>query len=167
MNRARRESQRTHETDSRNSFLFHFLQKKNSPLADQVSSTVTHGEKMEMKTKFLTAVVLVSGGCELVFGIFYVLLLLRMFRYNSPSFSFFLFHAKQNQLMVALDCRTLAVPHRFVDIQDNLPIFQRNSVENNPFDDESENAKLKVFAREDEDELQFSRSAVESVPITK
>lgn len=69
--------------------------------------------------------------------------------------------------MVALDCRTLAVPHRFVDIQDNLPIFQRNSVENNPFDDESENAKLKVFAREDEDELQFSRSAVESVPITK
>lgn len=89
MNRARRESQRTHETDSRISFLFHFLQNKNSFLADQVSSTVTHGKKMEMKTKFLTAVVLVSGGCELVFGIFYVLFPLRMFRYYSPILFFF------------------------------------------------------------------------------
>lgn len=69
--------------------------------------------------------------------------------------------------MVALDCRTLAVPHRFVDIQDNLPIFQRSSVENNPFADESESAKLKVYEKEVEDEQQFSRSAVESVPITK
>jgi hypothetical protein len=61
---------------------------------------------------------------------------------------------------------TRGVPHRFVDIQDNEPVFQRSSVEKNPFESDGENGKLKFSSLELEENVEFSRSAVESIPIT-
>lgn len=62
-----------------------------------------------------------------------------------------------------------AIPHRFVEPEDlRSPSFLRGSVEFIPTDDEMK-ANLKVLPlekTEHEDVVQFSRSAVESVPKT-
>jgi hypothetical protein len=55
------------------------------------------------------------------------------------------------------------VPHRFVEVEDNQPTFLRNSVEHVPREDDRLGALRDAF----EDEMQFSRSAVESIPQTK
>lgn len=61
------------------------------------------------------------------------------------------------------------MPHRFVEVEnDNRPSFIRTSVENIPSDD-TKLANLKVLPLEkveNEDVMQFSRAAVESVPKT-
>lgn len=63
-----------------------------------------------------------------------------------------------------------AIPHRFVEPEDerNTPSFLRGSVEFIPSDDEKL-ASLKVLPLDkfgSENEMQFSRSAVESIPKT-
>jgi hypothetical protein len=55
------------------------------------------------------------------------------------------------------------VPHRFVEVEDNQPTFLRNSVEHVPSEEERFGALRDGF----DDEMQFSRSAVESIPQTK
>lgn len=58
------------------------------------------------------------------------------------------------------------MPHRFVDVEDNKLTFYRGSVEHTPLDDD-EKGLLRDGAVEREDESQFSRAAVESIPSTK
>ena len=59
------------------------------------------------------------------------------------------------------------MPHRFVEVEsDSGPSFFRGSVENIPSDD-TKKANLKVIPLDklgNDDVMQFSRSAVESVP---
>lgn len=70
------------------------------------------------------------------------------------------------QIIVVFLPFVLGVPHRFVDIQDNEPVFQRNSVEKSPIESDGKNEKLKFSSLEFEEKVEFSRSAVESIPIT-
>lgn len=63
------------------------------------------------------------------------------------------------------------VPHRFVEVEDNQPTFFRGSVEHSeysPLDDDRKGSLRDAAADfEEEDEAQFSRAAVESIPTTK
>ena len=67
-------------------------------------------------------------------------------------------------ILVQIFCIS-GVPHRFVDVEDNKPTFFRGTVEHVPLDD---NLKGNLRVGEDfyEQEKQFSRAAVESVPST-
>lgn len=55
------------------------------------------------------------------------------------------------------------MPHRFVDVEDNKPTFFRGSVEHIPLDDNLK-GNLRVGAEYFEEDRQFSRAAIESVP---
>jgi hypothetical protein len=55
------------------------------------------------------------------------------------------------------------VPHRFVDVEDNKPTFFRGTVEHIPLEDE-EKGSLRAGAEYFEEDRQFSRASVESVP---
>lgn len=57
------------------------------------------------------------------------------------------------------------MPHRFVDVEDNKPAFLRSSVEHVPLDNDGLKGNLRDAEFFDEDR-QFSRAAIESIPAT-
>lgn len=57
------------------------------------------------------------------------------------------------------------VPHRFVDVGNDKLTFFRGSVEHVPLTDDQK-GDLRDMAEYDEEEMQFSRTAVESIPAT-
>ena len=65
-------------------------------------------------------------------------------------------------LLIQIFCIS-GVPHRFVEVEESNPTFLRGSVEHVPSEDEKKGSLRDGF----EDEMQFSRSAVESVPTSK
>lgn len=67
-------------------------------------------------------------------------------------------------LLIQIFCIS-GVPHRFVDVEDNKPTFFRGSVEHVPSEEEKK-GNLRDMDEYREEDRQFSRGAVESIPST-
>lgn len=65
-------------------------------------------------------------------------------------------------LFVQIFCIS-GVPHRFVEVEDNKPTFFRGSVEYIPLESDQK-GNLRDGAEYFEEDRQFSRASVESVP---